>query len=95
MRFNFAAGAVATALLVGNVYADEAQKVLADEGSSPADPKASSPVTPDMPTFTVSYCFPPSATYTPANGMHQFGLLVECRAMEVSANCYHSISLAS
>lgn len=56
MRFNFAAGAVATALLVGNVYADEAQKVLADEGSSPADPKASSPVTPDMPTFTVSNC---------------------------------------
>jgi calnexin len=54
MKFNKAAAIFGTALLAGCAYADDAQKVLADDGSSPADPESSSPVAPELPTFTVS-----------------------------------------
>ena len=46
MRFNAVATAVSAAFLAGNVYADDAQKVVKDESSSSTAP---------TPTFTVSF----------------------------------------
>jgi hypothetical protein len=65
MKFNKAAAVFGTALLAGCAYADDAQKVLVDEGSSPADPESSSPVAPELPTFTVSAMLPVSCFSSP------------------------------
>lgn len=54
MRITQLAAIVGTALAAGSAYADDAQKVLADDGTSPTDPESSSPVAPQIPTFTVS-----------------------------------------
>jgi calnexin len=54
MKFNAIAAFGAAALFAGSAYADDAQKVLNDDGTSPTDPEASSSVAPEMPTFTVS-----------------------------------------
>ncbi|OIW34390.1 Calreticulin-domain-containing protein [Coniochaeta ligniaria NRRL 30616] len=51
MRITKLAAVIGTAF-VASAYADDAQKVLADEGSSPTDPESSSPVAPQIPTFT-------------------------------------------
>lgn len=55
MRFNPVVSAFVLAMLAGSGFAEEAEKVLTgDEGSSPADPEASSPVAPVLTTFSVS-----------------------------------------